>query len=88
VVHGMKMYCDEEITSTINEGTMQYAVNLTEYFRCTAKKVYRKIFANSGKEEVTKKDIIKFLHESGKTQSEIARFLECSQPYVNKVLKI
>jgi hypothetical protein len=88
VVHGMKMYCDEEITSTINEGTMQYAVNLTEYFRCTAKKVYRKIFANSGKEEVTKKDIIKFLHESGKSQSEIARFLECSQPYVNKVLKI
>jgi hypothetical protein len=87
VIHGMKMVCNKEISSTISADTMRYALDITEYFRFTAVKVYKEIFTKSDADNIDKKDVIKFLHESGKSQSDIARFLEMTKQYVNKVLK-
>lgn len=70
-----------EITAT----TMQAAINLTEYFRITAKKVYRII--NQESETNSKKDIAKYLMTLGNSQNEIANVLKVSQPYINKVLR-
>jgi DNA-binding CsgD family transcriptional regulator len=62
---------------------MEAAINLTEYFRATAKKVYRLI--SQPKHELTLKEAAIFLKGKGHSQSAIARMLKCSQQNVNKI---
>lgn len=85
VVYGMNLTCYQRETSIIDAKTMQTAIEITEYFRITAVKVYSKIFNDD--KSMDKKDVINFMSSLGKSQSEIARVLGLSQPYVNKILK-
>ena len=63
---------------------MQSAINLTEYFRITAKKVHQVINQNG----INKIDVAKYLNTLGNSQNEIASVLKVSQPYINKVLRL
>lgn len=85
ILKGLNIIDTGDASIYIDEKTMQDACNIVEYFRHTALKVFAKVFAN--KNSVDKKDVIKFLHECGVSQSAIARMIKVSQPYVNKVLK-
>ena len=90
VVHGMKLICNQETNTEITKNTMQTAIDLTEYFRATALKVYHKIFidgGNSSNSNMNKKDVAKYLHSLGISQTEIAKTLNVSQQYINKILK-
>ncbi|MGE0560469.1 MAG: DUF3987 domain-containing protein [Flavobacteriales bacterium] len=87
VVQGMGFVCNQNTSTEINATTMQTAIELTEYFRATALKVYHKIFVDSGNSNMNKKDVIKYLSSIGASQNEIATALKVSQPYVNKILK-
>lgn len=86
MVHGMKIVCDGITSDTIDPETMEYAIRVTEYFRATALKVYDQLSVNTGS-KITTKDIIYHLrYECGITnQSQIAKFLNVSQQYVNKI---
>lgn len=71
-----------EITGT----TMKAAVNLTEYFRITAKKVYRII--SKEHKSLTNKDVIKYLTSLGhNSQTDIATILGITRQAVSKTLK-
>lgn len=87
VVHGMYLVCEQNTSTEISATTMQTAIELIEYFRATALKVYHKIFKENRSTDIDKKDIIKFLNSNGTSQNEIANVLKVSQPYVNKILK-
>lgn len=87
VVHGMYLVCEQNTSTEISATTMQTAIELIEYFRATALKVYHKIFIENRSADINKKDVIKYLNSTGASQSDIARILKVSQPYVNKILK-
>lgn len=87
VVHGMDFVCNQNTATEISATTMQTAIELTEYFRATALKVYHKIFKETGNANIDKKDVIKYLSSTGASQNEIAKALKVSQQYVNKILK-
>lgn len=63
--------------------TMQSAIDITEYFRITGRKVYNIL---NGKVTLNKTDLIKTLDKLGNTQPKIAEVTKVSQQYVSKVL--
>jgi hypothetical protein len=69
----------------ISADEMQAALNITEYFRATALKVYHKLFDQ--KNVIDTKVVIKHLSGLGNSQTEIAKVMKVSQPYINKILK-
>jgi hypothetical protein len=70
----------------VTEKDMQTSIDVTEYFRKTALKVYDNIFQKS--KDLTKIEVMQYLaHKQNLSQNEIARIMNCSQPYVNKILK-
>jgi len=85
VIYGMNNYNRTEYCNLITADEMAAAINITEYFRATALKVYRKLFNNSKKLDT--KEVIKFLSDLGISQTKISELLGVSQPYVSKVLK-
>ncbi|MBE7442124.1 MAG: DUF3987 domain-containing protein [Flavobacteriales bacterium] len=87
VVHGMDFVCNQNTSTVISVTNMQTAIELTEYFRATALKVYDKIFKDTGNSNLNKKDVAKYCHSLGASQNEIATALKVSQQYVNKILK-
>jgi hypothetical protein len=78
------LYADEFKTD-IEAKTMQSALDVTEYFRATALKVYRKIFTDTHS-DLDKKAVIKYCHSLGASQNEIAAAIKTSQQYVGKIL--
>lgn len=87
VVHGMDFVCNQNTATEISATSMQTAIELTEYFRATALKVYDKIFKDTGNSNLNKKDVAKYCHSLGASQNEIAASLKVSQQYVQKILK-
>lgn len=87
VVHGMDFVCNQNTSTVISATNMQTAIELTEYFRATALKVYDKIFKDTGNANLNKKDVAKYCHSLGASQNEIAASLKVSQQYVQKILK-
>ncbi|MBX2960842.1 MAG: DUF3987 domain-containing protein [Flavobacteriales bacterium] len=87
VVHGMDFVCNQNTSTVISATNMQTAIELTEYFRATALKVYDKIFKDTGNSNLNKKDVAKYCHSLGASQNEIAASLKVSQQYVQKILK-
>ena len=65
---------------------MQTAINLTEYFRTTALKVYDKIFIDNIP-TLNKKDVVKYCRSLGASQNEIAKAVKTSQQYIGKLLR-
>ena len=86
VVHGMKMACNENVSNVITFETMNIAIELTEYFRETALKVYTKIFEDKSS-ALMKKEVVKFCSSLGASQHEIAKAVRVTQPRVNQILK-
>mgnify|MGYP000968890807 CR=1 FL=1 len=84
VIHGMTFSTSTEI----NADSMKAGLEITEYFKVTALKVYNKIFGNTKSTTMTKKDVILFLSKEGVPQIEIAKILNVRKQYVNKILKI
>jgi len=87
LVHGMDFVCNQNTSTVISATNMQTAIELTEYFRATALKVYDKIFKDTGNSNLNKKDVAKYCHSLGASQNEIAASLKVSQQYVQKILK-
>lgn len=67
----------------INGPVMDAAIELTKYFRITARKVFDCVNQNGS----NKIDIAKYLQALGNSQSEIANVLKVSQQYVSKLIK-
>lgn len=84
VIHGMSF----SKSSEINADSMNAGLEITEYFKVTALKVYNKIFGNKNSPAITKKDVIHFLSKEGVSQVGIAEILNVRKQYVNKILKI
>jgi hypothetical protein len=83
LLHISQWACSGENINVINACTMQEAISLSEYFRITAKKVHTVISQNGS----SQKDVARYLETLGNSQTEIAKVLKVSQPYVNKILK-
>ena len=69
----------------VEAASMHFGIRVSEYFRVTGRKVYSHFTTGGG---LTNSSVAEYLyHEVGiKNQSEIARILGVSQPYINKVL--
>lgn len=86
VVQGMDLGCNQNTSPNISPQSMQTAIDLTEYFRATALKVYHKIFIDSAP-KMNKKEVVRFCKSLGASQNEIAKAIKTSQQYVGKVLR-
>ena len=86
VVQGMDFVSNKYSSNEVTAKSMQTAVNLTEYFRATALKVYDKIFIDNVP-EMNKKDVAKFCKSLGASQNDIANAIKTSQQYVAKILR-
>ena len=86
VVHGMDYVCNGNTSTVISAESMQTAINLTEYFRATALKVYDKIYIDNTP-PLNKKDVVKYCRSLGASQNEIAKAVKTSQQYIGKLLK-
>jgi hypothetical protein len=87
ILHGMKVVHDANTQDVISADTMKQAANIAEYFRRTALKVYHKIFIEKSDPKPDKKTVIKYLVDSGATQSEVSRILNVDQSYISRILK-
>ena len=86
VVQGMDYVCNQNTSIEITPESMKTALELTEYFRETALKVYKKAFSNEVP-NYKKKDVAKYLNEFGASQVDIAKILNVTQPYISKAIK-
>ena len=86
-IYGMNLICNQNTSEEIDGTTMRTAINITEYFRATALKVYGKIFSDSKSKSLNKKAVIIYMSSLGKSQSDIAKALNVGQSYVSQVLK-
>lgn len=88
IIRGMNMVCEGEFSAEITGEEMETAVALTEYFRATALKVYKRIFDNSDLQGIDKKLIANYLFkELGANKSEIAKVLKTSRSQIDRVLE-
>ncbi|HCY77509.1 MAG TPA: hypothetical protein DHV28_16460 [Ignavibacteriales bacterium] len=87
VIKGMKKILENDFSNLITNEIMKTAIEITEYFRATALKVYRKIFGND-KKIPSKREVIEFLYYTEKKdKAEIARILGVSRQRVQNVLR-
>lgn len=86
IIHGMKLACDGETQREITPETMQTALDITEYFRATALKVYDIIFKEPEK-NLDKKSVAKFLFRLGNQKTLLAEVLKTSRSQLNRLLK-
>jgi DNA-binding XRE family transcriptional regulator len=82
----MDYVCNGNTSTVIDSQSIQTAINLTEYFRATALKVYDKIYIDNTP-PMNKKDVVKYCRSLGASQNEIAKAIKTSQQYIGKLLK-
>ncbi len=87
VIKGMNVAIKDDKSNMITEDIMKSAIEITEYFRATALKVYRKIFGNDEKQATRKEVIEYFFHVEKMSKSEIARILNVTRQRVQNVLR-
>lgn len=75
----MKAVCYKDESKQISEETMQYAVEITEYFIATALKVYKHIQQSARSKSKSKKELAIYLSELGNSQNTIASVLKVSK---------
>ena len=85
-VYGMNLICNQNDSLEIDGATMKTAIDITEYFRATALKVYDKIFSDSKSKSIDKKAAIIYMSSIGKSQSDIVKALDIGQSYISQVL--
>lgn len=86
VIHGMNWACKGGSNTEISGRSMRAAIELIEYFRLTALKVYNKIFKDSNV-KLTNREVAKHCAKLGASQTKIAGALKITQQAVGKLLK-
>jgi hypothetical protein len=87
VLHYSNWACNGIEHPKIEPGTIQAAINMTEYFKTTGEKVFRQL-ENNSIQGLNNKNVEQFLNiEKKYNQSEISRILKISHQYVNKIFK-
>ena len=86
VLHCSKWAMTGEGKSEVSSETMQASIDLAEYYRATAIKVYNHL-SNGKESELDKKTVAAYLRSLGSSQNEIATALKVSQQYIDKILK-
>ena len=85
-IHLSKRAFTNIVEEMITPATMKAAIDITEYFRITGTKVYYHL--QSGEDKgISKREVVRFLSELGKSQNQIAEILNCSQQNVLKFIK-
>jgi len=90
VIHALNFATDNSdcIPDYISENEMKAAIEITEYFRSTALKVYSKLNEGTKLNQLLSTDVIKYLNQNTQlSQSEIGKILNVSQQYVSKIVK-
>ena len=85
IIRGMKMACDGEYSKEITGEDMIAAIELTEYFRATALKVYRKLFGEG--EELSDRRLARILNRKKMPVPEILKYVNTSKPTLYRWLK-
>jgi len=85
VIKGMKIIYEADYSENISGEIMQSAIDITEYFRATQKKVFARMFKPAA--TMTKRDAIRWVTENlpGKTQTEIAEFFNTSRSQIKRI---
>lgn len=87
VIKGMKYILDADYDENISAEIMQSAIDITEYFRATALKVYAKMFSTD-RNSIEKGDVIHWVcNNLKKSKTEIAKFFETSRSQVDRIEK-
>lgn len=86
LLHISKRITKEAYGEVITIQTMIDAINITEYFRATSKKV-EEVLHGKKTSLLDNSSVAQFLDKKGNSQHEIANVLKISQPAVHKILK-
>lgn len=88
VLKGARMVLEGDHCDYISAEVMDAAIQITEYFRATALKVYNKLFTNISS-EINKSDVIKWVTQNlpERSVSEIARFFKTNRTQVGRIKK-
>jgi hypothetical protein len=86
VFHCLKWALKGETGTEIQAETMQYSIDVCEYFRSTGMHVLQEIQGHNTREPDRKK-LIEYLSSLGNNQSQISDILKISQQAVSKALK-
>jgi len=86
IIRGMKMACEGDHSLKITGEDMKAALGLTEYFRTTALKVYRRLFANECS-KFDKRLMADYLYKDrGVSKKEISILLGTSRSQLDRLL--
>jgi hypothetical protein len=86
VIRGMNLFFNSESSDEVTAEEMAAAINITEYFRATALKVYHRIFNDKKLPEVTKAQVARFLvQEMSIPKATVSRLLKTSRTQVDRV---
>jgi hypothetical protein len=87
IIRGMKMACENDHSLKITGEDMKAALELTEYFRATALKVYRRLFANECS-NFDKRLMADYLYKDrGMSKKDISILLGTSRSQLDRLLK-
>lgn len=87
VIKGMKLILGNDISDSISDEIMKSAIEITEYFRATALKVYHKIFLKD-EDKLTEKEIVIYLYQKTElTKLQIANYLNKHRMQVQRWTK-
>ena len=87
IIRGMNMAFGDLSWGEIAGEEMKAALEITEYFRAAALKVYRRIFLNCGSDMLNKRNVAWYLYkEIGMKKADIAKTLGTSRSQLDRVL--
>lgn len=86
IIKGMNMFFEGDNTVVITADTMRIALDITEYFRATAQKVYDRIFSQKPR-DITEREAAQYLLKLGHNKSNIARILGKHRQQVQRYTK-
>ena len=89
VIYGMwLMVSEEEADNRVKLHHVNTAIEITEYFRSTAEKVYRRIFGRHTESLPDKKLVAQYLvKEMGLAKAEVARLLDKERKQIQRLTK-
>jgi hypothetical protein len=88
VMRGMNLACDGDCSEEISVEEMKAALEVTEYFRATAVKVYRRIFNTTLKPTGLNKRVVAnyLINEAGSSKTDAAKALRTSRMQIDRLV--
>jgi hypothetical protein len=65
ILRGMNYVAEGDCSDRISGDEMKHAIQITEYFRATALKVYKKMFGKQESETINAKSVVRYLFDNG-----------------------